>query len=1193
MTRRRRILLLVLAVLVALLAAAGFSARGWLEHVIEAELARQLGGAAVDLRLALSPFGIRLKRVRIAEPGGTLADPWLTIDRVVPRVRWWPAPAITSVTIERAHARLTVQDDGTLNITELLRARGGARASLPEIEISDASIELRGGAHLREQLGALLDAGYVPRIASLHGLVRTDAGGAVELTITKASVPELFDFALSSGRIDGERIHGTLSVSGIALGDAALQRWLAPAVRGALARHHVAGELQLTASVAGTLTAPQWSGILTLADVGATPEFFPFPVAGVRGSLTLEHGEVHVNVEIPRLQDHGSTAKLTGDVHDVFGRPELAIAFEGHGLAFAPRLRQAFLRPEEKDVIDSLDPGGTFDVNGSITGPLAEHPTLEVRILPRDGAGSYLGEYDADEGRRVGFPYPARHVHAGQVVIKPDDISIEGLRGEAGATGRFEVNGRILGRPPQQVLDIRVHAERFNVDEGLLHAVEVAAGRDTAEVVRSFHPGGVTDVDVHLHRDVGERSLRVRIDFLSTGLSVQYQDFPYPIDDIQGTLRLHGGHIVIGPNPGETETDVRPITAHRDAAMFVVRGRLDPTSSQRVGGSVHVSVVAMPIDQDLRDALGARDEGDIERVFEELRPSAGLVSAEFEMQLDRDGVASRHIEARLEKAVLLPRKFPVRASEVAGALSITRDRDAPLTVSVEDVTGMRAGAPFRVAGAVGTDGQVSFEVDAEAQPIDAELLVALAVLSPDAAALAHQLEPTGSFAATYRFTSTPGRPQVSSVELRPAAVSLKLPILPAPIEELSGLVTITLGASPIQVSIDKARGRFRTGLILVDRAEITPLDGRFGIELYGSASDVPLSQDLGSAVHADVRDIFHDIDPTGKLDISPMAIVLEHDTVQQEIIRLQFDGDLMLHGVSTTFPARLSDMRGRIELKVRHGPKPDPFRVTGAISGLELHVAGQNVTGVSADLLAEPKGIELNHIAGIVAAGVLPPDGNRFFIDLKSPHPFNGRLQFDGLELKQLYSNWSSRDLSGKLAGFAEYSGTFEDFPGAGRRLSQLSTIGKVSVKQGKLWELPFFSTLARFGVLRALGIRQTPVFNEGNVDFRVADGHVYLEDIKLSNPALSLAGKGQLGRSGLMINVTPSVGPQIPLISPLLEPVIDVIRKGALTFQVFGPYANPRIRYSPLSIIDWRGSTPVDQPVLPERKERKLRDRF
>jgi hypothetical protein len=253
-----------------------------------------------------------------------------------------------------------------------------------------------------------------------------------------------------------------------------------------------------------------------------------------------------------------------------------------------------------------------------------------------------------------------------------------------------------------------------------------------------------------------------------------------------------------------------------------------------------------------------------------------------------------------------------------------------------------------------------------------------------------------------------------------------------------------------------------------------------------------------------------------------------------------------------------------------------------------MRIIGMKFNGLSAQLTVGPDALELRRLRGSFASGVLPADRNSLFIELAAPNKFNGHLQVDGADLKQLHAERTGvvRDLAGKVSATVAYSGE-------GKILNRLSAIGSISLTDGRLWELPFFSTLSRFGVLRALGVEETPVFNKGKVDFRIAEGRVYLDDVLLDSAALSLSGSGKLGRSGMVIDIVPSVGPNIPIIGTLFSPVIDLIKQGTLAFQVFGTYHNPRFRYRPLQMITWGENMPVDEPVSPERRERKLRERF
>lgn len=139
----------------------------------------------------------------------------------------------------------------------------------------------------------------------------------------------------------------------------------------------------------------------------------------------------------------------------------------------------------------------------------------------------------------VDFPYPIRGVRGKLEQITSSDgkdqllVNLTGL--VAGQPAVIE--GESGGSGSTAHLDLKIHGRRMPMDEELLKAM----GDSTRAAVEEFHPAGEFDFGARIRKNPGDLRSDVQIQLDFKKLAICYEEFPYPLENLTGTLRIRLG----------------------------------------------------------------------------------------------------------------------------------------------------------------------------------------------------------------------------------------------------------------------------------------------------------------------------------------------------------------------------------------------------------------------------------------------------------------------------------------------------------------------------------------------------------------------------------------------------------------------------------------------------------------------------
>ena len=398
---------------------------------------------------------------------------------------------------------------------------------------------------------------------------------------------------------------------------------------------------------------------------------------------------------------------------------------------------------------------------------------------------------------------------------------------------------RVQGRPIEVAFDIRRPGPDFTgyatvrapegvpIDETLLGSLE---GR-TATFFRSLQPRGEMLVEGRVERRAAGEPLKRWVEIQLRRAAIQYAVFPYPVERIEGKIRMEDNVWRIGE-----------LTGRNDSAYVVARGEW---IARPQGGSLRMEVEAydVALEEELRTALTPG----VQKVWSELQPRGTIDYMAIGLRYPREngqlGIdlmlqknpPSKNIEGR--NVTLRPQRFPYPLDNVIGNL-----RYIDGTLEIESLRAEHARTTFqaRAQGRVESDGAWTIrfqDLVADRLQLDHDLLSALP--GPAAAAIA-KMEWSGPInvdgtitarggAASHSSASPPATPPSSvsapSTSALPASVS-QMPLgvewdvrvdvengrmkLATPIEQIRGAARLVGGwsdsawNSELELAVDSA-----------------------------------------------------------------------------------------------------------------------------------------------------------------------------------------------------------------------------------------------------------------------------------------------------------------------------------------------------------------------------------------------------
>ena len=244
--------------------------------------------------------------------------------------------------------------------------------------------------------------------------------------------------------------------------------------------------------------------------------------------------------------------------------------------------------------------------------------------------------------------------------------------------------------------------------------------------------------------------------------------------------------------------------------------------------------------------------------------------------------------------------------------------------------------------------------------------------------------------------------------------------------------------------------------------------------------------------------------------------------------------------------------------------------IQAKISSNNFSLYGLNLQDFLVDYLQEKKIARIASIRAAFYDGVI---NGSVALNLDTVNlPYHIELQAEGVRLDKLKMDTSSKNknISGVFQGEVKLNGFSGD-------LNKLSGAGKLSVKEGKLWELNLFQGMGKLLFARDLTAVEV---SECNCSFLVNDKSVHTDNLVLSGNVAKLSGPIKIGFNGsLEGSLEVSILSEMVPLSGTLKDVTTALMGQVGKFGVIklsGTLQQPKYKFKPIVSNIVKGITDI-----------------
>lgn len=170
--------------------------------------------------------------------------------------------------------------------------------------------------------------------------------------------------------------------------------------------------------------------------------------------------------------------------------------------------------------------------------------------------------------------------------------------------------------------------------------------------------------------------------------------------------------------------------------------------------------------------------------------------------------------------------------------------------------------------------------------------------------------------------------------------------------------------------------------------------------------------------------------------------------------------------------------------------------------GARLSLYGARLSGASMDYLQKGGLGEVKTFSARCYGGAVDANGKINWLAKAQPYSFSVKAQDVMLELIKADTGFRDADVSGDIKAYINFTGYFKD-------VTRLSGMGRLTITDGRLWELNLFKGLGRSVFTSDFS---SIVFSEGSCDFKIAGQTFFADSIDLRGDLMRLSGSGMIG---------------------------------------------------------------------------------
>ncbi|NIA21404.1 MAG: hypothetical protein GWP05_05430 [Anaerolineaceae bacterium] len=466
------------------------------------------------------------------------------------------------------------------------------------------------------------------------------------------------NLTVSIDDMDLERVGET--ASGLSAGVASFYRNFKPTGRGELKRLRIVKPRDPGA-------ATRYSGDLVVRDAGCRFRRFPYPVEQISG--TIHFGPQGITFD--GLKGRQGGARIVAKVGRVTNPGRGAgvdLVIQADDLPLDKLLKEALKERGRGylDVFESLQPKGKVRLVSRLHRPPGVDRRYEA-VNEITLTGTEICYKD--------FPYRLTDA-SGTILIEGPVTRIIGVEGRHGPA-RIKVAGRLENTAQGSVVDLKIDGTDVPLDEELASALPAKQGA----AYRSFHPSGRANMTVSVTRnaETGWQTVQqADIELIRAG--IVFEDFPYPVEDISGHMRISPGEVVLENLSGTnaeaaiTATGSIRVTDESYAMDLTLRGN------------------NVLLDRDLRGALALQSQ----RLWNDLQPSGRVdVVCRLTKEADPKSKLRTRVVLKARDVSLAYKRFPYPIQHARGQLEFDGSK-----VTIRQLVSRDKGARLEMSGSI-------------------------------------------------------------------------------------------------------------------------------------------------------------------------------------------------------------------------------------------------------------------------------------------------------------------------------------------------------------------------------------------------------------------------------------------------------------------------------------------------------------
>jgi hypothetical protein len=872
-----------------------------------------------------------------------------------------------------------------------------------------------------------------------------------------------------------------------------------------------------------------------------------------------------------------ATCQVTVEGEDVVCCPAIEGVLEAAGIL---RFYSA-LRPSGKaSVVFESDPF-----------LLGDAPTGRLSLRPCGVTSAYVGFVDQETGERsIGFPYSVADLEGLLTVRFPEQVRFRNLCGTSGG-GCAVVNGEFSESEGEWGGGVFIRASDVEIDDELIRALdEVVGGGDIFEQLGFY---GKTDALVAIEvlstgsgsPSADEYYVRVGVDVKRAAMRPVF--FPFPLEEIRGRAVFEKSLCTLSDLRGE-----------RDGVVVAGGGTVSGEETLIRLEAEHVTV-----GPELLDALRAISPDTVDLV-ESLQYSGGDLDVGFEFEMrGGDGTWDfiRIVVSLCRGSARLPGPFPLLVDDLSGTVTVELSPAGIERIELAGVTGAYEGSSLRLNallergeedeestvfdGSVFAEGSglVLKKIDMAGCgfPLDRKIMEAAAGLG---GALRDVVEGS-SVEGDIDFEYSDG-PDGASFLVKPHLGMVSSPHLPFPLSHVDG--EVSWDSSSDRIIISGLNVRLARGGVFAEKGSVVPIGTDTLIVFQGSGHALRLKEELGCLLGEGGFGKWglEGVEGQASFEDADIKVLLGE---KGELLSLQGSVEAYLDRAAVAAPVRLENLNGKVTLNSRKQDREGRILdLFGYTSDLLFRLEGNEFSNVKISIHADDDSFSILSLDGNLFEGHITGGDDAFSLNFAPPSAFSGRVKVEGTDINRLVdrSGYAFKDTSGRLEWDARFSGNFDE-------IHKMNARGKIEIENGRLWRLPVFGTI--WNVVSGLfgGSDEVMTFDNGSARYHLANGTLTLSDAVLNSSLLALHASGVLTLDAANLQVRFSMGPRIPVLGFVIDPVMRLVTKGIFNVRISGPYEDLEVTYDPILTSPFRSGEISEHMRCPTPKDYEVTGRF